>query len=133
MRVRTEDVVPESTRNWGWLFPALWCGLILLASSIPEVTTPAGIFARDKFIHFAEYGVLGAITAVALAELVSWRIHVRVVAAIGVCLAFGALDEAYQISVSGRSADYLDFLADGVGAVVGQTVLLFGRIRKGGS
>jgi VanZ family protein len=123
-------VVESRSQRWGWLFPALWCALILIASSIPDVTAPRTFIARDKIIHFAEYAVLGALTAAALMELVSWRGWVRAVAAFGFCIVFGAMDEIYQISISGRASDYLDFVSDGLGAAIGQAVAFIGHVRR---
>lgn len=120
-------------RNWGWLFPGLWCGLILLASSVPDVSTPGVFFARDKLIHVVEYGVLGAFVAMALLESVSWRPLLRAVAAVAICAAVALLDETYQSTVPGRSAEVLDFLADGIGASVAQVFVLSSRSRKGAS
>jgi VanZ family protein len=131
--VRTSNSAETQSQRWGWLFPALWCALILVASSIPDVTTPRGFFARDKIIHFAEYGVLGALTAAALAEAVSWRGWIRAIAAFGFCVLFGAMDEMYQITVSGRASDYLDLLSDGLGAAVRQAVAFIGQVRRGES
>ena len=117
--------------RWGWLFPALWCLLIAMASSIPDITTPRGIFAPDKLIHVAEYGILSALLAVALAERVRWPVGRRVALAVGLCLVFGALDEIYQMRMSGRASDAFDFLSDAVGSLAGQSVLWVGRIRRG--
>jgi VanZ family protein len=126
------EAVRDRSMRWGWVFPALWCGLILVASSIPDITTPKGLFAPDKLIHFAEYGVLAALVATGLSEQVSWPGWARALTAFGVCLVFGAADEIYQHTVSGRASDYLDFVSDMAGALVGQVVFLVGRIRKGG-
>jgi VanZ family protein len=123
----------ESPARWGWLFPALWCGLIFLASSIPDITTPRGLFAPDKLIHLAEYGVLTALVITALSELTAWPPWIRAAAALAVCLGLGALDEIYQHTVSGRASDYLDFVSDAAGVIAGQAILLIGRIRRGRS
>jgi len=120
--------------KWGWLFPALWCGLILIASSIPVITTPRGLFAPDKLIHFAEYAVLATFMATSLAEQVPWPPLMRVVGTVGACLIFGAVDETYQYSMSGRAADIYDLVSDIAGAMIaGLAVLIVGRIRKGRS
>ena len=85
----------------------------------------------DKLIHFAEYAVLAALVVTGLSEVVSWPAGYRAALAFGACLVFGALDEVYQHSMSGRAADYLDFVSDVAGALAGQSVLIVGRIRKG--
>jgi VanZ family protein len=125
--------IHSESRSWGWLFPALWCGLILLASSIPDIAIPRAVFARDKVIHFTEYAVLGALVAAAFSEWLPRSAPVRAVFAIVVCVAFGALDEVYQINVSGRYSDYLDFLSDCAGALAGQTFILVRRRRGEGT
>jgi len=122
---------PDRSVKWGWLFPVLWCGLIFIASSLPDITTPKGLFAPDKLIHFAEYAVLAALVVTGLSEFVSWPAGYRAALAFGACLVFGALDEVYQHSMSGRAADYLDFVSDIAGALAGQSVFIVGRIRKG--
>lgn len=119
--------VDRPARSWGWLFPVLWAGLVLVSSSIPHISTPGGFFARDKLIHMAEYAVLGTLVAVGLAERVSWGSRARALVTLGVCVLFGALDEVYQHSVGGRAADVLDFASDGVGAALSQVLMLTSR------
>jgi VanZ family protein len=121
----------SDSKSWGWVFAALWCGLILLASSIPDITTPRGVFAPDKAIHLAEYAILSAFLGAGLSERVSWPVWVRVLVVLGMCAVFGAADETYQHRVAGRSSDVLDFAADLTGALVGLTILTLGRVRRG--
>jgi VanZ family protein len=42
--------------------------------------------------------------------------------ALALCAAFGLLDELYQLTVPGRGFEWIDLLADALGALVGLTI-----------
>ena len=110
-----------------WRAPLLWAVVILIVSSvpIPAVAAPAG---TDKGVHALLYLVLGflAIRSLLNARTVPvWHLLVLVV---GV-LVFGALDEAHQLFIPGRTADPKDWVADAVGSVAGMAAGIF-RLRR---
>jgi VanZ family protein len=94
-----------------WLPTALYFAVILLLSSIPPSSIPSdGFLGLDKIVHVLIYAIFG----LCLAQL---RWHFLRAWLLGASLA--ALDEAYQHFVSGRTAEFGDWLADGVGLALG--------------
>ena len=116
---------------------ALWAGAIWFASSFdwrlvhfPGDSRPGAGFAEllamlvdalpawvavDKAVHTTIFAVL--------ATLLRWPSRVQslakaAVVASSLATAWGALDEIHQAFVPGRSADWLDLVADAVGASV---------------
>ncbi|MFB9149202.1 VanZ family protein [Roseovarius ramblicola] len=89
---------------------ALLALVIALITLLPLPPGPAGVPGLDKLAHFVTFAVL----AVPLA----WRFpHLwRAVALMG--LVYGGLIEIVQ-PYMGRSAEWADLVADGLGAVLG--------------
>jgi len=95
-------------------FAATLAQIFLLAQ--PDVVGRLHSIAWDKLLHAAAFGTLAALlwTAVGFeAPLASWL-------AIAV---IGALDEANQLYVPGRTPDLLDVVADALGAAVATIAL----------
>ena len=92
-----------------------WC-LLFTATHWPRLNVP--LRGGDKFAHGAGYfGLALAVLAVVFCFVRPRWPHFL---AIFVALAcYGALDEATQLLVPGRSADVLDWLADLGGAAMG--------------
>jgi len=100
-----------------WWPATAWAILILIVSSIPNLSTPSlGFTFADKVAHFVEYLILGLLVAVAFHREGRSK---PLVTAIIVCCAFGILDELHQALVPGRTADIFDILADFLGSVAG--------------
>lgn len=109
----------------GWALAALWALVLFLQSSS---STAGSFLARfpdgaDKVAHAAAYGVLGAFLTLATGRI--WLATL-------LALAFGVTDEFHQYFVPERSADLLDVLADGSGALLGASLVAFlSRLRRG--
>lgn len=106
-----------SRRLWFSLF-AGWVVLTLALTSIPNLESPVDVPGADKAAHLVFYGVMGFLCA-------SWRracgasparaaFHAILFTAV-----FGALDEAHQHWIPGRSMDLFDWFADASGGGVG--------------
>lgn len=118
-------------RAW---FPAFaYMGLIFTLSSMRIVAPAIELFPfQDKGVHFVEYGVLGFLCASAALRTWRGRSPPRV-ALVGALLAtaWGLSDELHQAFVPGRSAEFADLIADGLGALAGTGVaLLLLRLRR---
>lgn len=102
-------------RRWG---PALlWTALLFAVSSRPSL--PVDLHSgTDKLAHFAAYSVLGVLLAFGQV-----RSGIRVIWPVVLGSLTGALDELFQSTVPGRSAEVGDWVADSLGAAFG--VLLF--------
>ena len=109
-----------------WIPVALWAGVILIATSIPNVPGPPAPAGIDKFVHLAMYAVLGF-----LALRAGWdgtpRTLVVTLAAIAV---FAAVDEWHQTYIPSRSADLADWIADVSGAMLGMGSLAALKLRR---
>jgi VanZ family protein len=113
--IKPEDAtMMVGTREW-WirlLWPLLIAGLIFAASSRARVAGPGLTSVDDKFAHFAVYGLLATLVC-RLGR--GWR---AALVALVVTSAFGASDEWHQSFVPGRMADFGDWVADTLGALL---------------
>ena len=73
----------------------------------------------DKPVHFAVYGLLGALVLRALARGRWFGVGGRTaLASIVLTITYGVSDEWHQSFVPGRTPDSMDLLVNGVGAAV---------------
>lgn len=103
-----------------WLPPLLWAVIILAISSapVPAIAAPSG---TDKGVHALLYLVLGFLAGRALlagGATPVWHLLLLLC----VLAAFGAVDEAHQLLLAGRTADVRDWVADVVGSSAGVAV-----------
>ena len=105
---------------WGPVFG--YAGLIfyLSAQPHPEEHVPFVMHVSDKLLHAAEYAVLGALCYRALRGSGNdvWR-QQAIPAAIFLASLYGVSDEVHQAFVPFRDANWLDWVADTVGTVIG--------------
>ena len=118
---------------WG---PVGIYGLAIFAlSSRSGLAVPAFFPAMDKFIHAAEYAVLGGLWVRALSQ--SWRAlpasRVLVSTVLFVTL-YGISDEWHQAYMPGRTPEIADVLADTAGGALGSLGFLCykARLKKSG-
>ena len=124
----------------GWAPVAIWAGVLFAGSStsMSSLGWLAGLFpGADKLIHFGLYVILGTLLCRALLHTGSgeqrwpWVVLAALLGA-----AYGASDEFHQSFVSGRSAEYFDLLADGLGSLAGAAAwswLIVWHARRSGS
>ncbi|PKL08355.1 MAG: hypothetical protein CVV51_09420 [Spirochaetae bacterium HGW-Spirochaetae-7] len=107
---------------------AIVAALILVAVLLPPSALPdaPGIPGLDKLVHFTMFIVLALATRRDFNLGGRRRLALAVIAAI----AFSVLTEALQLLVDGRSAEFLDMLADIAGFAAG---LVVSRRRPGAS
>ena len=80
----------------------------------------------DKFFHFIEYFVLGALLVRALSNSsVKPNFTLIIVLSILIGSLYGALDEFHQRFVSGRTPDFFDLLTDIIGSGIGAALSLY--------
>jgi VanZ family protein len=97
-----------------WLPPAAWAALILVLTSVPTPSGPAGIPHLDKVAHVLMYAGQGWLVTRALRTR---RFGTLAVALVGIAI-FALLDEWHQQFVS-RDPDVMDWIADVIGASLG--------------
>jgi len=111
-------------RYWGPVCG--YAGLIfyLSAQPHPEEHVPFVTHFSDKVLHAIEYAVLGALCYRALcgSGQTVWR-QQAIPAAILLASLYGVSDEVHQAFVPFRDANWLDWVADTVGAAIGVTAM----------
>src|SRR5690606_34358455 len=80
----------------------------------------------DKVAHLLAYLVLGF-----LLTFGAVRQRVPLVVAVLIGLLYGLLDEIHQSRVPGRSAEFADWVADGIGTLIGLFLFLLVRRIRG--
>lgn len=108
---------PRSAAS-AWLPVVLWAGAIFAVSSVPGLATDLGVWdlVLRKLAHFAEYAILGALLARAVAALPAWVLGVL----------YAVSDEVHQSFVAGREGAVRDVAIDAAGVLVG--VLVWRRL-----
>lgn len=103
-------------------FPAIaFAILIFVISSIKTLSIPEmGIEWADKIAHLIEYGIFGFLVVRAFYFYPKLRNPTKVyLLAIILTLIYAAGDELHQSLVPGRYASVTDWIADGVGVLIG--------------
>ena len=109
-------------RRWGWL----WAGLMLVVGVLALTPGDAALAmgSSDKLNHLLAFAALAATGALATRGVPSAWLKLSV----GL-LIYGGLIELAQRHVPGRSGDWADVLADGVGVSLGLGVVVL--LRRG--
>jgi VanZ family protein len=110
-----------------WLPPALWAGVILTITSVPNIPTPSSA-GSDKLGHFVLYFVFGFL---AIRTVWGTTTLMRTIATTIIALAvFAAVDEWHQSLIPRRSAELGDWVADLSGATLGVAMFALLRARR---
>ena len=108
-------------------FTVVWAFIILgLTLLTGETHSNMSISMLDKFVHSFMFGTLSFLMIVGLkkqSEYMYLHFH-AVVVAIAVTIFYGALIECLQLIVPGRCFEWLDLLANSVGAIIGYIMFL---------
>ena len=105
-----------------WFPVGLYSGIIFYISGLPDIQVPQPIPFLDKFLHVAQYALLGYLFSRALKETTPIQGKQILLWAAIFCLAYGASDEFHQSFVSGRVACVSDGLADVIGGILGSLI-----------
>jgi VanZ family protein len=121
-------------RRTFWLFDApvaLYVVGILVVASLPGVPSlEMGFISADKFSHALAF--LGMQILLQRALLRGHRLSTprrAVLVSLAGAVAFGGFIEFYQLALPHRTAEWGDFLADGIGALFGAAWGIF-RVRR---
>jgi VanZ family protein len=107
-----------------WLPVYLYAGLIFFHSAQTYPPLMPKILYADKLFHFIEYAIFGFLLARAArcSSSVNLRTQFRIFA-VGVAFLYGVSDEFHQYFVPGREVEFLDLVADSLGAFFGQLLI----------
>ena len=97
-----------------WALAVGFAALLFYLSSQSRLPS-AGIRGFDKLAHFAAFGVLAWLVARALSRSGVGRTKAALLAAL-ISTLYGGSDELHQRHTPGRSSDWADLAADGLGA-----------------
>lgn len=133
MRTGTEHREGPAGTRLRWAAVVLCTALIFILSAQPGLAVPGTFEYRDKLAHVLEYGGLSWLVQRAahatwpnLPALRRAAIAVVLISALGVC------DEVFQAGVPGRDSTVYDWMADTLGAALGQAWGMM-RERRGGA
>jgi VanZ family protein len=116
-----------------WLLVALYIVVIFALSAQPGLKLPGDFIFKDKVAHALEYFGLSLLAFWAARG--SWPAIPagrRVWFTLAAIAVLGVSDELFQRTVPGRDSSPFDWMADLVGASIGQIVwLAFGSRRRG--
>jgi len=121
-------VRPDVERKLSAWVPAVaWTVLIFCVSSIPGLAPVILRFKfADKLAHACEFAGLGVFLTVAYrGTLGERRLRFASLLAVATGLGIAVSDELYQFTVPGRAVEFLDWLADAVGVVLGNRVMAY--------
>jgi len=109
-----------------WIPAIVWTLLIFAVSSIPgAVTATFGVKISDKIAHAAEFAALGLFLTVGFAGTLGIdRSLLVTLSVLAVGFTIGLLDEVYQLIVPGRMTEFLDWVADSAGIVIGNRIAM---------
>ena len=114
-----------------WIPAIAYTALIFGVSSISGLSPPVPYFKLfDKLAHVVEFTGLALFLTVGFrATLPEARRSMTPVFVIAIGITIGVLDETYQLSVPGRAVEFLDWVGDAVGVLIGAGVgPLHGRL-----
>lgn len=107
-----------------WFPLSIWILLLLFLSSTPGSAFPHLFHGADKIVHLCLYSILGFL----MSRLVFHRFQPKTfrsaqLAGILFGLLYGFWDEYFQSFTPGRDVEFLDIVADVIGATVGVLVM----------
>lgn len=117
-----------------WSFTTLYTLLIIILSLAPlsDDLPLKDVRLIDKWVHFAMYST---VSITAILDIITHHIQIKSVIACGLTLFFfsvvlGGTMEICQGLTTYRSAEWLDFLANSIGAALGFTIFyVFSHLR----
>ena len=117
---------PSFRKFFFYWFPVLlYCLFIFIQSSLPASEHLPDFEFSDKLLHAGAYAVLGLLVYRAFNAAGKHTATARlVILSIVLTALYGASDEVHQYFVPSRSAEFLDFAADTIGAILGVMMAL---------
>ena len=117
----------EKRKVWLVYIPlAIYWLILFTATSLPLQRLPSVGF-NDKINHFIAYFILAVFVNLTLIYQRKSRFLFKKAPLVTIIigLLYGAFDELHQILVPGRFAETLDWMADGLGTIVGVLVVYY--------
>lgn len=93
------------------------CVFIFTLSSVSGSDLQVPFQLKDKILHVGAYGLLSMAWIWGFRIAFQWRWPIAILFGMAVGIIFGATDEYHQSFTPGRSPEFLDWVADAVGAL----------------
>lgn len=110
-----------------WLFywapPLVWAAGIFGLSCLSRPPRPPAYPGEDKVVHFLLFGILALLMYRALTGDLRLALRRALLLAWLTTSAYGAFDEVHQTFTPGRHVDWVDWLADTLGAAAALLIL----------
>lgn len=99
--------------------------IIFIGTSLPSTSYVDVFEISDKLKHFSAYLVLAILLALNLHFQAKWKGIAQnyLISTFIICTFYGLIDEIHQMLVPNRSAEFLDWLADLSGTLIGILVI----------
>jgi VanZ family protein len=114
-----------------WLPLIIYCLIIFIQSSLPAYERLPEFRFSDKFLHFGAYALMGILFFRAFQTLrIKSDVRRLILFSIAAATLYGVSDEIHQYFVPFREADFLDVVANTLGAICGVLIYRFLVSRK---
>lgn len=124
--IRLYNLLKENTVKMVYLPLAVYWVILFTLTSLPTAPFIDSIRFSDKIKHFGAYLILSVLTTLAFYFQNRWaKVKEKYyLFSILIVSLYGCLDEIHQMFIPNRSAEFLDWTADTIGAVLGSTIIL---------
>ena len=112
-----------TSRRFFLLFTISWAILIYLLSNQPGLDIPPLFAGQDKIFHAIVFGLLGFFLLGTRKPATRGYSDRDIIFTVLLVMLYGISDEVHQLFVPGRSADFLDVVADTAGGMLGVAAL----------
>jgi VanZ family protein len=114
----TDDSAAGRQTSWRVLAVLVYAGMIFILSALPGELLPS-VAISDKLLHALEFGGLTVLLCRALwVQMVTRSARHVAIMSVLTAVCYGLVDEAHQLLVPQRLADFADLVADGCGALL---------------
>ncbi len=117
--IRLYDFLKISPKARVYLPLKLYWALIFVLTTLPGHTLPKTFKISDKIEHALAYFGLAFLLFLAFHFKRRHSLTKIAVLTFGIVIAYGAFDEIHQMFVPFRAAEWLDFVADVIGGLLG--------------
>lgn len=125
--IRLYNILKANRRKYVYLPLGIYWLILFTLTSLPSTSFADALRFSDKIKHFVAYLVLSLLLTLALHFQKRWKqlSERSSLASIVLISIYGALDEIHQIFIPNRGAEFLDWVADLGGAVVGSLIIFY--------
>jgi VanZ family protein len=104
--------------------------ILLAATSLPSQSVPS-LGLGDKLNHLGAYLVLNILLnlSFSIQQKSEYLKKNSLLISFIVCIVYGAVDELHQMLIPGRSCEFMDWIADSGGSLLGSLIMWFFNLK----